>query len=1119
MFLDGYEYSLDNAAGPYQDDPFFDINTAGDHMVFVRLKDVASSACVFPSNTVTIEALDITVEASVTDILCSGELGSVSVSVSGVPGFYTYRLIKDGVSVDTFGPNGSDNYIFENVGSGDYSIRVETNKCDVTISTDTAGNPLTIGNGIQPLVVTATASESFGCGATSVDVSIGTTGGTAPYTYSVDGGPFSAPYTGNTTYPVTSSGTYSIVVEDANGCQSSADVEVADIPPPTFTLSSDDTSCNGIDSGQVTATITNGFGYTIEFSIDNGVTYQSSSVFSGLAAGNYDVLLRYTQDTFTCTAPIQSITVDSPATINATATADINPSCSDEFGGQISISAATGGVGPYEYSIGAGFSTTTTFSNLGVGTYTPQVRDANGCIETLPNIVFNALDKPTDLAFAVSSIDCATGTASVTLTETGGTGPYTYEIIAPTASSVNNGANNTFTNLGLGSYTFRVSDAFGCSYDENFAITDISSIRAQSQQIQPITCFGDTNGEGRFIVDSFDTTYSYSIDGGTTFTGQTNNEIIVTGLGAGTYVLSVTDEGTNCTTTNSLVIEGPAAPFAIDSLSVNAMSCQNGNVGSVTVNTSGGWGGNRYVLTQPDGTTRGPRSGRTFSNLTQEGTYTVTATDLNGCTQTDTFSLTALDVPVLTVDNAASDYCYDAFDAATLVVNATAGVAPYQFRINNGVFGASNSFTGLTPGNYTIEVADANDCRDTVSITIAPQINANATIQRELACSGPDGEIRVVISDGYPAGSNYDSYEVSINGGAYAAAVAISGNSFIYNVPNDGSITTSTSYRFRVSDSRGCANETNEVIINPQETIAGSAVVTDTQCGDMTSGVVTLVPDTTQGIPPYEFSNDGGTTFGTQNTFAGYAAGTYNNFFIRDSRGCVSPAISATVANSTPLDVNAVFNPATCSASGTFGSIDVTTNNGTAPFTYTLLDVGGNVVTSTGPTTNTTESFLNLPQGDYTVVTTDASGCEDRDASTIIENGLTIVAVPDPLSDCSTDLSLTIEIVGGVGGFEIRLVGESIPRYPVNLPPRQHNFSGLNFGTLYLVEVEDLGTGCIYIEEIPPVDAPSPLEVSITGSSVSCDALGTGTLSYDIVGASGSNVDVELSNLDTGIFF
>ena len=248
----GYEYSLNSPAGPYQNDPFFDITAPGNYRVYVRLQNVSASACVFPSNELTVDDLDINVDVTANDILCSSELGSIDVAVSGVPGFYTYRLVKNGVTVDTFGPDASDTYTFANVSPGVYSIRVDTNSCSETVTLDINGDTIEIGNGISPLDVSATASDSFGCGATSVDVNLTTSGGTAPYRFSVDGGPFGPTYTGSTTFSVATAGTYAILVEDANGCQRSAAVEVQDIPPPIFTITEEDANCGGANDGRIT---------------------------------------------------------------------------------------------------------------------------------------------------------------------------------------------------------------------------------------------------------------------------------------------------------------------------------------------------------------------------------------------------------------------------------------------------------------------------------------------------------------------------------------------------------------------------------------------------------------------------------------------------------------------------------------------------------------------------------------------------------------------------------------------------------------------------------------------------------------------------------------------------
>ena len=1114
----GYEYSLNNSAGPYQDDPFFDITTAGDYMVWVRLKNVSSSACLFPSNTVTVDDLDITVDVVANDILCSGELGSIDVSVAGVPGFYTYRLIKSGVTVDTFGPDAASNYTFANVSAGVYSIRVETNKCNELVTLDINSDPIEIGNGISPLSVSATANDSFGCGAASVDVDIVTSGGTSPYRYSLDGGTnWSAPYTGTATFTVTSSGTYNILVEDANGCTKTASVNVEDLPPPVYTITTLDANCGGTNDGSITVNVTNGFGYNLEFSIDNGSNYQGSNVFNGLAPGNYDVMVRYQQGSFVCTTPASSETVGTPTVINGTATPDSVPTCLNENGGQITISGVSGGTPPYEYSIGAGFSGTTVFTNLGVGTYTPQIRDANGCIVSLAPIVFNPLDKPTDMDFAISSLDCLTSTASVTVTVTDGTPPYTYEIVAPASAVINNGNNPVFTGLGLGTYTFRVTDNEGCSYDEAFAITDISSIGVQAQTVNVVTCVGDSDGEGRYLVDGFATTYSYQIDAGPVFTGQTNGIIDLTGLTAGSYVITVTDEDTNCTDTATLTIQEPATALAISSLSVTDMSCQNNNTGAVTVNTVGGWGGNRYTLTQPDASTRGPQSSPTFTNLTQDGLYTVSVEDANGCTVTDTFTLTSLVAPTLSVDNAATDYCYDNVDAATIVVNSAGGLPPYQYRINSGLLGGSNSFAGLTPGTYFIEVQDANDCWDDITVVIEPELTATATTIQELDCGGPPAQIQVNISNGYTSGGDYDIYEVSIDGAPYTSnSNNITGNSFIYSIPNDGSITVPTTFQFLVQDFEGCTTETNVVTISPPETIVGTAVPTHTTCGD-DNGIITLVPDTNFGVPPYEFSDDSGGSWSTQNIYSGFAPGTYSTFMIRDSRGCTTALLSATINASAAVDATVVPVDAVCTAGTVEGSIDVTAVvNGTANYTYILEDINGATVSVIGPTASTTVSFPNLVPGTYTVITRDDAGCEDRDTVTIIQNQLDLIPVSTTTPpDCTTDFTYVVDIVGGTPPYLIGLVGD--PLVSPNVDADTHDFTGqIAYGVTYFVEVVD-ALGCRYIEQIDPIPGPSPITVTATATTASCQPGGNGQIDYQVTGiGSPADMTIELQDTNTG---
>ncbi|PXX28214.1 T9SS type B sorting domain-containing protein [Arenibacter sp. ARW7G5Y1] len=1106
----GYEYSLNSAAGPYQDNPYFDITTPGNYQVYTRLKNASPSACVFPSQTVTISAVDMTVDVSKVDIICSGDKGSISIDISGVPGFYSYRLIRNGVTMNTFGPNGSNTHTFNNLGAGTYSVSVQAgSSCTQTIST-IDGNPITIGAGLVPVDATAFATDSFGCGATSVDITIDASGGTGPYEYSVNGGAFGGSFATSTTHTVNSPGTYNIVVRDDNGCTKNAVVDVENIPPPVYNISSIDANCGGSNNGSITVNVTNSNGYNLEYSINNGGTFQNSNVFSNLAPGNYDIVIRYQQDTFSCTTPAVSRTIATPSTILGSANATQTPSCLNESGGQITFSGVSGGVGPYEYSIGSGFIlNNTVFNGISAGTYSPQIRDANGCVTTLPAIVFNPLDKPTDIDFAVSSIDCATGTASVSLAVTGGTAISTYEIIAPT--SVNNGGSNTFTGLGLGSYTFRVTDSAGCSFTESFAITDISSIGVTSQLLTNVTCFGDSDGAGRFIVDGFSGTYAYQIDADPVVTGQTSNIVSVSGLSAGSYTITVTDEDTNCVDTATLTISEPSSSLTIAPIWTD-MSCQNNNRGAVNGNASGGWGGFQYTLTRPNGSTVGPRSNPNFTGLTDDsGPYTISVEDGGGCTASASYTFTMLTAPTLVLDTGASDFCFDSTNATTMVVNASGGDGNYEYRIDNGPWaagGASASFSGLNPGNHTVEVRDGNNCMDSVVRNIRAQTTSTVSIQKELTCSlvpgAGDADIRVNIGNGNPP---YANYAVSFNGGAYGPTTPIAGSSFIYTTPSDGT------YQFQITDGNGCVVETNVVTISPTDIIAATADVTNPRCNDPNTGIVQLLPDTTVGVAPYAYSIDG-ITYTNQAVYGNLSPGNYT-YYVRDSRGCFIDVDFTIGAPDPGVDATVVPNDAVCSGVATFGSIDVTAiANGVSPYTYTLVNAAGVVLNTIGPTASTSENFPNLPQGSYTVITNDAAGCEDRDEVVIDQNTIDLVPVSttDP-QDCTTTFTYIVDIVGGTPAYQIGLVGGALGA--PNVDGDTHDFTGqIQYGVTYFVEVID-ALGCRYVEQIDPIPGPS-LTVNATATSASCDVAGNGTISYNVTGTSGVNVEITVYDTDTG---
>lgn len=1128
-----YEYSIDSGGGfgSWQG-PIFDNLSPDTYIVKARLKNTANT-CEYPYQPITVAQLDIDIDVTFTDAQCSGDTGSITVSANNVPGPYKYTLLDSSGVAQEFTAFIPDNpYTFSAVGFGTYIVQVETQQCTGDLlnginpprqNLDTGGNPIVIGNGLSALDASTEVNSSFGCSTiTDVDIIVNTTGGSAPYTFTVNGGPVQPSYTGSTIYTVSSPGTYDFIITDSNGCTIPASSNVEDLLPPNITVNGIDGTCSN-GGAKINFNIIDARGYNLSFRVDSGDPWDTNPQIS-VPAGTYNnIEVRYQQGGFQCTMALPSVAVTTVGVITGSAVKISDRTCDGSGGvngGQIDFSGPfSGGSGSgYVFSIdGANFTATTSYANLGPGTYIPIIEDGGGCRLELTPITIGDVDPPTDLDFVQSNISCVSSTSDVQLTPTSNFAIVNYSIISPV--TINNGASDTFIGLSTTtSYIFQITDANNCTYTEGFTPALISSIRARVKSGGDLkVCTGATDGTGTFLIDGFANNYTYNINGSPESAAQNNAEVDLPPSGAGTYTITVTDVDSGCTDTASFDILEPATAISLSG-TVTDMTCDNSNLGRVVANASGGWGNNRYTLLFPDGfTTVGPKSGTVFGNLPQGGTYTLTVEDVEGCTDTFDFDLTPLSAPTVAIDTGASDYCYVAGPGATIAVTSTAGSAPlasHQYRINGGTLQVSPVFAGLAPGSYNVEIVDGNNCRDNVNVTINPQLRVNTSIETEIPCGGAPGQIRVQVLGGYISGAGTKQYEISFNGGAFGAPTSLTLNNFLYDttVPGD--------YVFRVTDNENCVALSNPITLNPPIAIDPAAVsTTPVSCGSTDNGIVTITPDATSGIPPYEISFNGG-SFSSQTVYSDLIVGTYP-FIVRDSRGCETiPANAIITLNATPPP-DAAVSPtlAACSGGIVEGSIQVTSVTGGTPnYTYILQDQFGTELSRIGPTASTAETFSNLAPDTYMVVTVDALGCRDIDTVTIVQS--TVTVTPDlvvPVCNVA-GFSNTVTIGGGVGpSFLIRLENDPSPPVTPNIPPRRHTFSGLQYGVTYTVEVTDLGSGCIYLVEIPPENGPG-LDVAAISTPGYCDpSTRNGEIIYTISGFTvGDNLQVELLDNSDG---
>lgn len=279
--------------------------------------------------------------------------------------------------------------------------------------------------------------------------------------------------------------------------------------------------------------------------------------------------------------------------------------CNGTNFGQILI-MVTGGTAPYSYRLlpNPNFQSNNLFTNLSPGSYTIEVKDANNIVSTPYSAI---ITEPTPLIASSSitiPIDCISN-ATITVTATGGTAPYTYS-----KDGITYVQNAIFDNLSAGTYVIYVKDNNGCINLNYTTISPLVPLNATITKTDP-RCNGNNDGSITVIATGGQAPYKYSIDNGKTFGTST----IFTGLVAGTYIVNVKDD-LNCMTTSTTLLIQP-----VELLSTISIINQ-----TATATTIGGNGTYNYYL--DDSTI--PQQSNTFSNLIP-GPHTITTKDTNDC--------------------------------------------------------------------------------------------------------------------------------------------------------------------------------------------------------------------------------------------------------------------------------------------------------------------------------------------------------------------------------------------------------------------------------------------------------------------------------------------------------
>ncbi len=914
----------------------------------------------------------------------------IATATGGTPG-YIYDLYLNGNIIAT---NGSGN--FTGLTPGNYMVcATDVNGCQF------CENNLLVQTSCN-FVSTVNSIDEVCSGSCDGAIFLTTSGGTAPYMATIDGGATWITYT--STYPFQNlcSGTYVIQIMDANGC---TDMITAVIGSgSTFQahvqVDANDTSANC--TGALSAYTTGSPGTIVSYEwidCNSGNSINTTPSINGLCAGAYQVAITNSNgcvDTSSC---------DSVLAVNGgcNIVANIDPFdevCFGSCDGNILVSIA-GGTAPYtvilDGTITLMASTTAHFNSLCPGTYQIEIIDAVGCTVTYAPITISTLSF-LNLSQTGSTNESAPGAGdgSLSFTATGGTPNYIYTLGGTTSTTGN------FTNLSTGWYNVCVQDVAGCQVcDSAYVGLDTTSCNLNAVSTSANTsCDGIC--DGLIVVDVFNGTapFTYILDGTVTVMGGSSGTFA--NVCYGPHTIDVIDA-------NGCSIAVTAFVWANQNVTVNHLGATNETApgasdGSLIFSGSGGISPYTFTLTDNGGSTSNTTG--SFSGLSA-GWYEICAVDSIGCESCDSAYVGVNNGSCNLAANPTvqPESCPGSCDGV-IIVDIIGGTLPYIVTLNGTITQTVTSaafFSNICSGVHQIEIIDGNGCTFMLPITVWS--NSNLT----MAQTGMTNESSFGANDG--------TLSFTATGGTAPYTYNLNGTN---NTTGNFANLSTGWYSICVEDVAGCEVCDSAYVGLDTTTcnLVGTALPYGESCPGSCDGAIQI--DITGGTLPYIVTLNGtvSQTATSVAYFSNICSGVYQVDIV-DANGCsfFIPAVTVWSNSNLSLTQTGMTNE---SSSGTNdGTLSFTASGGASPYTYNL-----------GGTTNTSGNFGNLSTGWYSICVNDTLGCQVCDSAYVgldsaVCNLQGTYTHQDNLCPSTCSGSITAIGVGGSGTYEYSLDGIS----------------------------------------------------------------------------------------------
>ena len=534
-----------------------------------------------------------------------------------------------------------------------------------------------------------------------------------------------------------------------------------------------------------------------------------------------------------------------------------------------------------------------------------------------------------------------------------------------------------------------LGDSGSCTEAVGTVTVTISNMKLTTTQVN-LLCFEGADGAISTLLSGATGSVTYSWTGPNGFTSSQSD---LTGLVAGAYSLTVTDQ-ISCTASITVTLSQPT-PIVITEVHQDS-KCNGKKLGWIDITVSGGTPGAGYQYSW-NGTNGFTASTEDISDLAGTQSYTVTVTDANGCKAVLNIYIDEEKTMVLTETH--ENLKCSGIPAGSIDLTVTAGKKPYTYLwtdLSNGIVATTEDLSNLAAGFYRVTVTDANDCTETLEVTLT------------------ENSLLIVVATGADVkcfGGNDGTAKVVVSGGAGTPVFAWTGPNGFTSDQSDLTGLIAGTYSVTVTDLNGCSSSASVTINQPalqNLVITDPAAVCEPATVDLTASSVTAGSDT--GLTfTYWVDAGGTTTLTTPNAVS--ANGTY---YIKATNAAGCPLIKPVNVTINPLPNLVITDPAAVCEPFT---VDLTAASVTAgsdaglTFTY-WTDAGGTV-------TLTTPSAVAV-SGTYYIRCISGSGCSVIKPVKVTINPLPTLVIIDPPTVCepsSIDLTATAVTAGSDAGL------------------------------------------------------------------------------------------------------